>query len=101
MATTTASETSAQVAQRIATARALQTHRLEGTPHRTNAELNGEALERFATPDEAGAKLLLQAAEAMKLSARAYTRTEASRVSRRLLLVRRSYHEQDDQQVFA
>ncbi len=75
MATTTASETSAQVAKRIATARALQTSRLEGTPHRTNAELNGEALEAFATPDEADAKLLLQAAEAMKLSARAYTRT--------------------------
>ena len=31
-------------------------------------------LERFATPDEAGRKLLLQAAEAMRLSARGYTR---------------------------
>ena len=67
-------EGSAQVAQRVAAARALQTQRLAGTPYRTNAELNGEALEAFATPDEAGAKLLLQAAEAMKLSARGYTR---------------------------
>ena len=35
-------------------------------------ECPGPAL---ATPDAPGAKLLLQAAEAMKLSARAYTRT--------------------------
>ena len=41
---------------------------------RTNAELEGEALERFATPDEPGRRLLLQAAEAMRLSARGYTR---------------------------
>ena len=67
-------ESSADVAQRVAAARALQTSRLANTPYRTNAELNGEALEAFATPDEAGAKLLLQAAEAMKLSARGYTR---------------------------
>ena len=75
MASAHPSETSAQVASRIAAARAIQTQRLEDTPYRTNAELNGEALETFATPDDAGAKLLLQAAEAMKLSARAYTRT--------------------------
>lgn len=41
---------------------------------RTNAQLEGEALEAHATPDEAGRKLLLQAAEAMRLSARGYTR---------------------------
>jgi len=52
----------------------VQTRRLDGTPARTNAELDGDALERFATPDEAGRKLLLQAAEAMRLSARGYTR---------------------------
>ena len=67
-------ESSAQVAARVASARATQTHRLAGTPYRTNAELSGDALERYATPDEAGGKLLLQAAETMKLSARAYTR---------------------------
>jgi len=39
-----------------------------------NAELDGDGLERFATPDEAGQKLLYQAAEAMRLSARGYTR---------------------------
>lgn len=67
-------EGSAEVAARVAAARARQTTRSEATGARTNAELDGEPLERFATPDEAGRKLLLQAAEAMRLSARAYTR---------------------------
>ena len=35
---------------------------------------NGKALEAFATPDEPGRKLLLQAADAMRLTARGYTR---------------------------
>lgn len=67
-------EGSAQVAARVAAARAVQTARLEGTPMRTNAQLDGDALEAHATPDEAGQKLLMQAAEAMRLSARGYTR---------------------------
>jgi magnesium chelatase family protein len=41
---------------------------------RTNAELEGERLEAFATPDEAGRKLLMRAAEKLRLSARGYTR---------------------------
>jgi magnesium chelatase family protein len=52
----------------------VQSARLEGTGARTNAELDGEMLERHATPDEPGRKLLMQAAEAMRLSARGYTR---------------------------
>ena len=67
-------EGSAEVAARVARARAVQTARLEGSAARTNAELDGETLDRFATPDEAGRKLLMQAAEAMRLSARGYTR---------------------------
>src|SRR5690606_9501067 len=63
-------EGSAQVAERVAAARALQAAR--GV--RSNAELDGDALEEHATPDEAGRKLMLQAAEAMRLSARGYTR---------------------------
>ena len=54
--------------------RARQTARLAGTGARSNAERDGEALERFATPDEPGRKLMLQAAEAMRLTARGYTR---------------------------
>ncbi len=67
-------EGSAQVAARVAAARAIQTARLEGTKMRSNAELDGELLEQHATPDEAGRKLLMQAADAMRLSARGYTR---------------------------
>ncbi len=67
-------EGSAEVAASVAAARTRQTARFAETGARTNAELDGEPLERFATPDEAGRKLLMQAAEAMRLSARAYTR---------------------------
>jgi len=67
-------EGSAEVAARVARARAIQTARLDGTSLRTNAELDGETLEAHATPDEAGRKLLMQAAETMRLSARGYTR---------------------------
>ncbi|MGZ3233933.1 MAG: YifB family Mg chelatase-like AAA ATPase [Croceibacterium sp.] len=67
-------EGSAEVAARVAAARAIQTARAAETRARTNAELDGDALEKFATPDEPGRKLLMQAAEAMRLSARGYTR---------------------------
>ena len=67
-------EGSAEVAARVRHARAVQTARLAGTPLRTNAELDADLLETHATPDEAGRTLLLQAAEAMRLSARGYTR---------------------------
>ena len=62
------------VAARVAAARALQGKRGEEAGVRTNAELDGDMLERFATPDEAGRMLLMQAAEAMRLSARSYVR---------------------------
>lgn len=67
-------EGSDQVAARVARARAVQVARLEGTSARSNAELNGDLLDTHATPDEPGRKLLAQAAEAMRLSARGYTR---------------------------
>ncbi|MED5544439.1 YifB family Mg chelatase-like AAA ATPase [Novosphingobium decolorationis] len=68
------SEDSATVGARVRRARALQTDRLAGTGARSNAELQGEALETHASPDEAGQKLLLQAAESLHLTARGYTR---------------------------
>jgi magnesium chelatase family protein len=67
-------EGSAEVASRVATARALQRRRLASTPMRTNADLAGEALETHATPDADGQALLMQAAGSLKLSARGYTR---------------------------
>jgi magnesium chelatase family protein len=63
-------EGSAEVAARVAEARGHQTAR----GIRSNAELEGDLLEEHATPDDAGRQLLMQAAEAMRLSARSYTR---------------------------
>jgi magnesium chelatase family protein len=67
-------EGSAEVAARVQAARSLQSARLQGTGLRTNADLDGDTLAEFATPDAAGQKFLAQAAEAMRLSARGYTR---------------------------
>lgn len=68
-------ETSATVALRVAAARTLQSARHEGEGVRTNAEADGRLLERVATPDEAGAKLLATAAGKLRLSARGFHRT--------------------------
>jgi magnesium chelatase family protein len=71
-------ENSATVAARVAAARTIQVERFrELAPEkiiRTNAEAEGELLTRIATPDAEGAKLLTQAAERLKLSARGYHR---------------------------
>ena len=67
-------EGSAEVAARVAAARAIQTARYAGHGVRTNAEADGELLDAVATPEDAGRKLLAQAAEAMRLSARGYHR---------------------------
>ncbi len=63
-------EGSAEVASRVAAARARAVER--GV--RSNAELEGEALETHAAPDEEGRALLMRAAEKLRLSARGYTR---------------------------
>jgi len=82
-------EGSAEVAARVARARAIQTTRGaelrssgDGRPIRTNADLDGEILERLAGPDAAGRELLTRAAEKMRLSARGYHRV--MRVARTL-----------------
>lgn len=67
-------EGSAEVAARVRAARQIQDQRLESVKARTNAELDGEMLTKCASPDDAGQKLLAQATEAMRLSARGYTR---------------------------
>ena len=67
-------ETSDVVAARVAAARAIQTARYAGGKTRTNAEADGDALTAHATPDDPGKALLAQAAAAMRLSARGYTR---------------------------
>ena len=67
-------EGSAEVAARVAEARGIQSRRYRDEPARTNAEADGPLLDRVATPDEPGRRLLAQAAEAMRLTARGYTR---------------------------
>ena len=67
-------EGSDQVANRVAQARSVQTKRFNGSGIRTNAEADGELLDRIATPDDPGRKLLADAAAAMRLSARGYHR---------------------------
>ena len=69
-----ADEGSVEVAARVARARAVQTARYADDGVRTNAEADGAVLDRAATPDEPGRRLLAQAAEAMRLSARGYHR---------------------------
>jgi magnesium chelatase family protein len=67
-------EGSEQVAQRVAAARTRQTQRFAGHAARNNAEMDGALLEEFAQPDEAGRKLLSDAAERLRLTARGFTR---------------------------
>jgi len=67
-------EGSDDVASRVNRARDVQRERYDGQGIRTNAEVEGEALDRVATPDASGAKLLTEAADTMRLTARGYHR---------------------------
>ena len=62
------------MAERVGAARHRQTERYAEHGIRTNAEVDGDLLEEVATPDEAGRRLLAQAAAAMRLSARGFHR---------------------------
>jgi len=70
-------EASGDIAKRVFAARMRQRARFEGlglSHLRTNAEADGGLLEDIARPDEAGLRLLREAADAMALSARGYHR---------------------------
>ena len=67
-------ESSADVAARVARARDIQRQRYAKEGLRSNAEAEGELLDRVAAPDNAGARLLTDAAGAMRLTARGYHR---------------------------
>ena len=67
-------EGSAEVARRVARARDIQRARYDGKGVRTNAEAEGELLDAVAGPDAAGVKLLTEAADVMRLTARGYHR---------------------------
>jgi magnesium chelatase family protein len=67
------SENSAKVSDRVSDARGAQMERLNGT-RVTNAELEGEILEKVARPDTAGQAMLQEAAERFRFTARGYHR---------------------------
>jgi magnesium chelatase family protein len=71
-------EGSAEVAKRIAAARARQAARFNRLPDnvriRTNAEADGMLLDQIAAPDADGKRLMVDAAERLHLSARDYHR---------------------------
>ena len=88
-------EGSREVAARVAAARERQARRyaLLGHPHvRINAAAQGAVLEEVAQPDSAGLKLIRDAAEAMRLSARGY---------HRVLRIARTLADQDDSEKVA
>ena len=65
---------SCAVRDRVEATRDVQRERYDGQDIRTNAEEEGETLNRMATPDASGAKLLTEAADTMRLTARGYHR---------------------------
>jgi magnesium chelatase family protein len=70
-------EGSAEVAARVAAARETQTQRYAAQPDRgvrCNAQADGALLEEVAAPDEPGRRLLTEAANRLRLSARGYHR---------------------------
>ncbi|MBY6159954.1 YifB family Mg chelatase-like AAA ATPase [Mameliella alba] len=68
-------DSSAQVAKRVAAARAIQQDRFAGQDAlRTNADAEGQRLEEIATPDTEGRELLTRAADRFGLTARGYHR---------------------------
>ena len=67
-------ESSRIVSERVWTARALQTERLDATPCCCNGEMGPDAIRQFATPDDDGRLLLERASRALGLSARAWHR---------------------------
>lgn len=78
MAAAKEGESSAEIRKRVIAAREIQKKRFEafGRPDLlTNAELKGELLEKATLLDDGAQNLLLQYADRMKLSARAYHRT--------------------------
>jgi magnesium chelatase family protein len=67
-------EGSREVAARVASTRERQAARYAGKNLRSNAEVDGQLLDEVATPDAEGRKLLADAAERFRLSARGYHR---------------------------
>jgi magnesium chelatase family protein len=66
-------ENSARIGRRVIEARAVQAERMNGT-NLINGELEGEILDKVATPDAPGLEVLRQASEKLRFTARGYHR---------------------------
>ncbi len=66
-------ENSARIGRRVVEARAAQSARMNGA-RLTNGELEGETLDRVATPDAPGLAVLRLAAQKLRFTARGYHR---------------------------
>lgn len=67
-------ESSEKIRERVNAARKIQLERFSGTDVHCNAKMTAVMLKEFCKTDEASEKLLRQAFDKLKLSARAYTR---------------------------
>jgi magnesium chelatase family protein len=67
-------ETSKEIRERVQKARNIQTKRFENEKIFTNSEMNLEMIQKYCQLDEATQKLLNQAVDKFKLSARSYMR---------------------------
>lgn len=71
----TPAESSLEIMKRVVKARDIQVERFKDTPGvYSNAQMSSKLLNKYASPDEAGLKLLKIAMERLSLSARAYDR---------------------------
>ena len=81
----TPGEPSATIRERVIRARAIQTERFSSYRHiHCNAQMNERMIHEFAEPDEASIKLLRDAMERLKLSARATQNFESGSFYSRL-----------------
>lgn len=71
----TPAEHSSEIVKRVVRARDIQIERFKDVPGvYSNAQMNSSMLNKYASPDEAGMRLLKTAMERLSLSARAYDR---------------------------
>ena len=68
------SESSAEIAARVARSREVQKERFKGTKVRCNAQMTARMIRKYCEPDEAGNRMLEVVTDRLGLSARSYTR---------------------------
>jgi len=74
LTTVTPTDSSAQIRQRVETARAIQRQRLQRFGLHANSQMQTRHIKRFCTLDSAGEALLAKVTDRLGLSARSYSR---------------------------